>query len=64
MSPRSRAQQRHWNDGYAVGYRAAHTVLQRELRAEYDARLRVHGSITALVRHWLQRRIQRATRRP
>lgn len=64
MSPRSRAEQRHWNDGYAVGYKAAHTVLQRELRAEYEARLRAGGSVAAQVRHWLQRRIQRATRRP
>lgn len=61
---RTRVEQRHWNDGYAVGYKAAHTVLQRELRAEYEARLRAGGSITAQVRHWLQRRIQRATRRP
>lgn len=61
---RSRAEQRHWNDGYAVVSKAAHTVLQRELRAEYDARLRAQGSITARVRHWLHRRLQRATRRP
>jgi len=64
MMPRTRAEQRHWNDGYAAGYKAAHGVLQRELRAEYEARLRAHGSITALLRHWLTRRLHKATRRP
>lgn len=61
---RTRAEQRHWNDGYCVGYKAAHTILQRELRAEYEARLRARGSITALLRHWIDRRLHAATRRP
>ena len=64
MMTRTRAEQRHWNDGYAVGYKAAHRVLQRELRAEYEARLRAHGSITAHLRHWLTRKLHAATRHP
>ena len=36
---RSRSEQRHYDAGYADGYRGAHGRLQAELRAEYDAKL-------------------------
>lgn len=52
---RTREQQRHWNDGYSAGYKAAHTILQREIRAEYAAR-----SSRVRFAAWLRRRVGRA----
>ena len=44
---RTRAEQRAWNDGYSTGYKAAHGLLQTELRAQYATRR--HSPLTRLL---------------